>query len=253
MTTALITSEVASKQALVNIGDMSVTALDVYNYVKDSLVTKATELKEKSLALHNKIATSLPADWKQWDIEQYKLALALDKEIIEHMATISKKTKPTELDIISDKADKLHKGVNAAIKDIVGPLPDDRETMKGKVKQWDAEAERKRQTEENRLRLEAQKAEEERRITEAAQLEAEGLKAEANAVLEAPQPIVMPTVEKTTPKADMRLYRKTWKYRIIDEAKIPREYLKPDEIKIGGVVRALKEKCKIEGVQIYEE
>jgi hypothetical protein len=63
----------------------------------------------------------------------------------------------------------------------------------------------------------------------------------------------MPTVEKTTPKADMRLYRQVWRFRIINEAIIPRDYLKPDETKIGGVVRSLKGKCKIPGIQIYEE
>lgn len=133
------------------------------------------------------------------------------------------------------------------------PLIQAEEFLKPQIKNYLAEQERIRQAEENRLRLEAQKAEEERRITEAAQLEAEGLQEEAEAVLDTPAPIVMPTVEKTTPKADMRIYRKVWKYRIVNEAQIPREYLKPDDIKIGGVVRSLKGTCKIPGIQVYEE
>lgn len=121
------------------------------------------------------------------------------------------------------------------------------------VKSYLEKEEAKRKAEEDRVRLEALKIEEDNRLFEAAQLEAEGLKGEAEAVLETPAPIIMPTVEKTTPKADMRLYRKTWKFRITNELQIPREYLTPDLTKIGGVVRALKNKCVITGIQVYEE
>lgn len=156
-------------------------------------------------------------------------------------------------DPIIAKAHAAHKEAKAQKDRAELSLIQAEEYLKPQIKRYLAEEERKRQEEENRLRLEAQKAEEERRLEEAIQLSSEGLKEEAEAVLESPQPIVMPTVEKTTPKADMRLYRKVWKYRIINEALIPREYLKPDEIKIGGIVRALKSKCKIDGIQVYQE
>lgn len=47
--------------------------------------------------------------------------------------------------------------------------------------------------------------------------------------------------------------RSVWKFRIVDASKLPREYLTPDETKIGGVVRALKGDCQIEGVEVYED
>lgn len=47
--------------------------------------------------------------------------------------------------------------------------------------------------------------------------------------------------------------RSIWKFRITDASKLPREYLMPDETKIGGVVRALKGDCQIEGIEAYEE
>jgi len=34
---------------------------------------------------------------------------------------------------------------------------------------------------------------------------------------------------------------------------IPREYLIPDEVKIGGVVRATKGSIQIPGIEIYSE
>jgi hypothetical protein len=156
-------------------------------------------------------------------------------------------------DPIIAKAHAAHKEAKAQKDRAELPLIQAEEFLKPQIKKYLSDQEMIRLLEENRLRLEAQKAEEERRLAEAAQLEAEGHKEEAEAILDTPAPIVMPTVEKTTPKADMRLYRKVWKYRIINEADIPREYLTPDLIKIGGVVRALKGKCKISGVEVYEE
>ena len=48
-------------------------------------------------------------------------------------------------------------------------------------------------------------------------------------------------------------YRGIWKFRIIDEGKIPREYMIPDQIKIGQLVRALKQATNIPGIEAYED
>ena len=48
--------------------------------------------------------------------------------------------------------------------------------------------------------------------------------------------------------------RRNYKFRIIDASRIPREYLCPDEVKIGQFVRALKKTGEvIAGVECYEE
>lgn len=47
--------------------------------------------------------------------------------------------------------------------------------------------------------------------------------------------------------------RSIWKFRIVDAAKIPREFLIPDEVKIGAIVRAMKGEGAIEGIEMYEE
>ena len=173
-------------------------------------------------------------------------------ELIKSMRLVRKEI-GLAFDPIIAKAHAAHKEAKAQKDRAELPLIQAEEFLKPQIKKYLAEQERIRIEKENELRLQAQKAEEEKRLAEAAQLEAEGHKEEAEAVLEKPAPIVMPTVEKTTPKADMRLYRKVWKFRIINEAAIPREYLKPDEIKIGGIVRALKGNCKIAGIEVYEE
>jgi hypothetical protein len=210
METALITPEIASKQAL-----------NVYDQAKAITVTDN--------------ATMSQAD-----------------ELIKSMRLVRKEI-GLAFDPIIAKAFSAHKEAKQQKDRAELPLIQAEEYLKPQIKRYLAEKERERQEEENRLRMEAIKAEEERRLLEAIQLENEGLKEEAETVIATPAPIVMPTVERTTPKADMRIYRKVWKYRIVNESQIPREYLIPDEATIGTLVRRLKEKCKIPGIQVYEE
>jgi len=47
--------------------------------------------------------------------------------------------------------------------------------------------------------------------------------------------------------------QKVWKFRVTNEALIPREYMTPDMVKIGGVARATKGSIQIPGVEIYSE
>jgi hypothetical protein len=46
---------------------------------------------------------------------------------------------------------------------------------------------------------------------------------------------------------------KYWKFKITDVIKIPREYLIPDEKRIARVVRAMKDKTNIPGVEVWSE
>ena len=78
-------------------------------------------------------------------------------------------------------------------------------------------------------------------------------KEEAQAILDEPDFVPMPTVKADIPKVDNRLFRKVWKFRIVDEGQIPRQYMTPDMVKIGGVVRAMKGVTNIPGIQVYEE
>ncbi len=47
--------------------------------------------------------------------------------------------------------------------------------------------------------------------------------------------------------------RDNWKFRIIDVNKLPREYMIPDEKRLGEIARAGKGLVKIEGVEFYNE
>jgi len=191
--------------------------------------------------------------------EQAKQIIVIDNvtmsqadQLIKDMRAVRKEISAA-FDPIISKAYQAHKEAKLQKDKAEQPLIDAENFLKPQIKRYLDLQEAKRIAEENRLRIEAQIAEENRRLAEAAQLEAEGLKAEAEAILDTPAPIVMPTVEKTTPKADMRLYRKVWKFEVTDFAKLPDQYKMPNDSAIGQVVRALKEKTKIPGVRIWQE
>ncbi len=88
-------------------------------------------------------------------------------------------------------------------------------------------------------------AESARQSAAAAAQAAKEIKADAAA---APAAVVV--VEKTAPSVTRRVVPK---FRLDDPMKLPRQYLKPDEVAIGGVVRSLRANHGIPGVTYYEE
>ena len=171
-----------------------------------------------------------------------------------------------EVDEAWDKNIKLwHEGHKNALADkarYYQPLDTASRTVKKLMSDYNLAQERIRIAEQRRLEEIALKAEEERLLQEAIVTEAEARASgaskeeaaqEAAAIIEKPvyvPPIIIP---KEVPKVTGMSFRTIWKFRIIDIAKIPREYLEPDMVKIGGVVRALKGQTNIPGIRVYEE
>jgi hypothetical protein len=147
------------------------------------------------------------------------------------------------------KAHEAWKEVVAQEKKLLEPLEDAETYLKRQIGGYVAREEAARREQENRLRLEAQKLAEEaaRREAEEAALasaiaaEQQGDTATAEAVLAAPiktapvfvAPIIVP---RTVQKQEGLSARKTYKFRVVNESLVPREYLKVDEVKIGQVV-----------------
>lgn len=182
------------------------------------------------------------------DSETYRLAgeiLLLSKDIEKKIIQFFKPLKA--------KAHDAWRSLCQAETDELAKLNPGIDYIKRQIAVYQAEEEKKRQAEEERLRLEALKAEEERKLQEALQLEKEGLKEEAQAVLEEQTFVPTPIVEKSVPKVSGIAMRDNWQFRVVAEAKIPRMYMTPDLVKIGKVVKALKDKCNIEGIEVYNE
>ncbi len=134
-----------------------------------------------------------------------------------------------------------------AVRDrILNPLKEWERTIKDKMSGW--------RREQERLRLDAErKANEEARLAAAVEAEQAGENGRADAILDdgaMVPPVILPSV---TPAGTKATFRKEWKYVIMDSSLIPREYLLIDTVKIGQVVRAMKEQTKIPGVKPYAE
>ena len=100
-------------------------------------------------------------------------------------------------------------------------------------------AEARRQKEQDRLHQERLDSEAEQRERTA---RAETLETRADSVVTAP---VAPA-----PKVKGISTRKKWSFEIANADLIPREYLIPNEVAIGGVVRALKGATNIPGIRV---
>ncbi len=117
-------------------------------------------------------------------------------------------------------------------------------------------------TEEDKKRaIEQEAAAQQRRDDEQERLHQERLASEADArertaraeTLETRAETVTTAPVAPAPKVKGISTRKVWKFEIIDQAKIPNEYLVPNTTAIGGVVRALKGATNIPGIRVYAE
>lgn len=121
---------------------------------------------------------------------------------------------------------------------------------------WFAEQRRQRE-EAERKRLEAirkQREEEERKLREALKAEEEGRKSDAERLLEEAiekKPAVIPPKPKPQ-KLEGVYSRIDYDFEIIDESKIPREYLRPDETKIRRAIREAKGEIEIPGIKVIK-
>jgi len=220
------------------------SAREVYEYVKDTLIQRSSELKAKSVELAEEVKAMTVTDE-----ESYKAVGEAIKSLHDHEKDVKESLRE-----IKSKAYNLHKGITAAEKDILAGIDQLRTEKKREMARWQAEQERKRREEEERLRREVEKKLEEERLRKALELEKEGKKDEAEAALNEPAFVPPPPPPtQAVPKVQGVKFRTVWKFKIVDEAKIPREYLMVDEKKIRKVVEALKEQANIPGIEVYPE
>ena len=175
-------------------------------------------------------------------------------EAVEYLRLIQGVTK--QVDAEGDKRKRSLLDALNEMRDEHGALNDQLGRAKATVlalkNAWDTKLAMARRAEQDRL--DAAAARERARLEERARKAAEAGKHEKAAVLEqqaaAPQPRQMP-VAPPPPKGMSK--RQVWRYEITNAALVPREYCSPDEGKIGGTVRTLKETANIPGVKIWME
>jgi len=160
-----------------------------------------------------------------------------------------------------DRALAAHRALCADENKALDPALQDELACKRLLIAWDQEQERVRREAERAQQALARQQEEARRLAEAAAMEQEAVQSGDQALLEQAMelvdaPIVAPAIApvvKQTPKVAGLSYREVWKFRIVNPAAVPREYLLIDEQKIGQIARAMKGSTKIPGIVVYAE
>lgn len=156
-----------------------------------------------------------------------------------------------------------HREAIADKKRLAQPFIDAREAIDSARKAWVLESKRRQELEQRQLAASMTQAAEEQTALQAAEMFEQGNTAEGDALLEslssglvtpvsAPPPLTV-----RTPKADGTSVRMLKKYRLLDPSKLSRDFLIPDDDKIGKLVRAVgKDAEEMVGkgaIQYYEE
>jgi hypothetical protein len=152
-----------------------------------------------------------------------------------------------------ERAHKLWKSLTTKRKAALDDVEAESERLRGQRQIWKAEQDRLQREAEQQESLNAQKREQDRLAAEAALLEQQGQPELAAAVIEqaitAPAPVVvLPSfVPKDLPK------RLVYKWRVINEALIPREFLTRDDKKLTAYSNAMKGAARVPGIEFYTE
>ena len=203
-----------------------------------ALVTRTSSVTEQAAALEVKSQTNLN--------EAGRLLTELVKPLRQEIADT--------FDPIIHHVHKAHKEALSKKKKYDQPLADAERMLKNKMGDYHRLAEDKRRKEEERLRKEAEKKAEDKRAREVKKLEKAGKIEEAVELLDEPvAPVPLPVVPETKMPKGVSKPRTIWKYRVTDLDKVPRKFLKADDVKIGKLVRALGKEADIPGVEVYPE
>ncbi|MBT9138984.1 MAG: hypothetical protein DDT31_01564 [Syntrophomonadaceae bacterium] len=167
-----------------------------------------------------------------------------------------KKVKKTIEEFFKPMKDAAHKSWKAVCdkeKQELDKLSPALNHLNKQMTDWNVAQERLRRLEEDRLRREAEKAEEDRRLQAAIEAEQAGEKEEATAILEEPLYVPPPIVEKTVPKQAGLAMTTTWRWRLKDINLVPRQFLNINETALNAHVKNLKDRSNVPGIEVYPE
>ena len=144
------------------------------------------------------------------------------------------------------KAEAEKQKVLAEINGYKRPLEKAEIIVKKKLGEYRVGQEQKRREEEQK-RLAELKVQEEDRLLDEAETNGD------ESILDDEIMLTRPTLETEIPKMAGISFTEVWHFEIVDVKQIPRDYMMPDERKIQGVVKALKDKTSIPGVRVYSD
>ena len=187
--------------------------------------------------------------------EQVNLLIIANQETYERAASIkiSLSTFRKKLNLFFDPmvstAKLAYDEVRGTRDKYLNPTKELEKTILVKLKKYQAEMERKAEEEKRIAEEEKQKKinEENKKLKQEAEVFGETAEEVNPDDIEVKE--TLPTINKVTGLG----IRKTWKWKVVDESKIPKKYFILDEMRINREVRGLKEQTKIEGIEVYCE
>ena len=244
------------------------------------LFTKIEQNEQPELPAAKVVHESVPSDPKVQQVSASSLALVEQAKAVT-VADAAQQERASELLLsiaqmrreiadtfkpMKDAAFKTHRTICDQEKGLDAPLLEAEQTLKRAIGGFVAEQQRlaraAEEADRQRLRKDAErKAREESErlaIEDAIDLESEGRHEEAEAVLASPLPVapayiapapVVPEVARVKGVST----REVAKFRIVDEEKVPREYLVVNESAIRAIVARTSGKIRIPGVDVYFE
>ena len=157
------------------------------------------------------------------------------------LRTFMKQTEENRKELVKPLNDHV-KFINGRFETLLRPIKEAENYLELQIRKYRQRIEDARRKEQDRLQRLQERREE--------RAEAAG---KPSPIPEVIAPLVtgnIKTVETVNGKVS---FRTDWKAEIVDEAKLPREYLMPDVIKINAVVKAQRGTIQIPGVRIYTE
>jgi len=157
-----------------------------------------------------------------------------------------------------EKAHETHKHLVDQEKRLLAPLQEAERVLKRSISDFLVRMERERQEQQRKEREKAEAAERKRKEELEMQAQAHEAKGNTEKAEERRQQaeevfVPAPIVDSKIEKQEGVSIKVNWKFEVLDMSKLPLKYLKPDEVAIGQVVRALKDKSDIPGVRIWSE
>ena len=202
------------------------------------------EIKKESTALAVKANSfTITTD------DQYVEAMSFAKFIKESIKKVEKAFDP-----IIKQAHKTWKAAIAQKGQYIAPREAALKILDSKGRAFRIEQEKIRQEEQRKAQELANKeAERQRKLAEKAQARGDEKKAQEFTAKAEEVAAITPVIASKVSKIEGVAIRKIWKFRIVDDRLLPREWLTPDMNKIGATVRATKGTLRIPGIEIYQE
>lgn len=154
-----------------------------------------------------------------------------------------------------DRANKAHKALTRDRARVVNGYDSVINEASKKAIAWQDEQERIRKEAEAKLQAELRKKEEEERLARAVELEKSGDTKKAEEVISEPIETKKVNLPSSMPSGMGLGTRKNWKWKLVNQKEVKPQYLIPDEVKIGQMVRALGKEAEatIGGIEVWQE